>query len=102
VPKLTFYPVGNADTFVIDLAGNENVIFDYADRRNRDDKDDKRCDLPTELRKDLGLRSSYDVAVFTHLDEDHYDGATDFFFLEHDKDYQGKVDGRERIKMREM
>jgi hypothetical protein len=104
MPKLTFYPVGNADTFVIDLAGGQKIIFDYADRRNRDDKDDKRCDLPAELRKDLqaAKRGHYDVAVFTHLDEDHYDGMTDFFFLEHDKAYQGKVGGKDRVKMTEM
>jgi len=100
--RLTFYPVGNADTFVLDLQGGEKIISDYADRRDRNDKGDKRCDLPTELRKDLGLRGSYDVAIFTHLDQDHYDGAKDFFYLEHDKAYQGKVDGQERIKMREM
>ena len=34
MPKITFYPVGNADTFVIDLATGEKVIFDYADRRD--------------------------------------------------------------------
>lgn len=104
MPKLTFYPVGNADTFVIDLAGGEKIIFDYADRRNRSDKDDKRCDLPTELRKELDAtkRKHYEVAVFTHLDQDHYDGMTDFFYLEHDKNYQGKVDGKDRIKMTEM
>lgn len=103
MPKITFYPVGNADTFVIDMAGGEKVIFDYADRRNRSDEDDKRCDLPAELRKDLGSRSYYDVAVFTHMDQDHYDGMTDFFYLEHDKAFQGKAaDGKDRIKMTEM
>ena len=104
MPKLTFYPVGNADTFVIDLAGGEKIVFDYADRRNPNDKDDKRCDLPTELRKDLDAakRQHYEVAVFTHLDEDHYDGMTDFFYLEHDPNYQGKVKGKDRIKMNEM
>lgn len=105
MPKLTFYPVGNADTFVIDLAKGEKLIFDYANRRNPDDKDDKRCDLPVELRKELDAdkRKDYDVAVFTHLDLDHYDGMTDFFYLEHDKKFQGKAaDGKDRIKMKVM
>ena len=97
--KLTFYPVGNADTFVIDLDGGEKLIFDYADRRNEADKDDKCCDLSAELRADLGKRTDYDVAIFTHLDQDHYDGSTDFFYLEHDEAYQGKVDGKDRVKM---
>jgi len=103
VPEITFYPVGNADTFVIGLADGEQIIFDYADRRNRDDKNDKRCDLPAELRKRLGSKKDYQVAAFTHLDEDHCDGMTDFFFLRHDKKFQGKTStGHERIKFDEM
>jgi hypothetical protein len=102
MPKITFYPVGNADTFVIDLAGGEKLIFDYANRRDPKDKNDKRCDLPKELRADLGSRTYYDVGVFTHLDQDHYDLMTEFFYLEHDPEYQKKVDGKERIKMNVM
>lgn len=102
MPKITFYPVGNADTFVIDLAGGEKFVFDYANRRTGEDGD-KRCDLPAELRKDLGDRAYYDVAVFTHLDTDHTDGMTDFFYLEHDPKFQGKTsDGKKRIKMETM
>jgi beta-lactamase superfamily II metal-dependent hydrolase len=99
--RLTFYPEGNADAFVIRLSGGKQLIFDYADRRDPKDKDDKRCDLPAELRKELAAdkRKHYDVAVFTHLDQDHYDGMTKFFYLEHDTDYQGEVDGKERVKM---
>jgi hypothetical protein len=102
MPKVTFFPLGNADTTLIDLAGGQKILFDYANRRDPDDEDDKRCDLPAELRKDLGKRTSYDVVAFTHLDRDHYDGMTDFFYLEHDPDYQGKVDGKDRIKMNMM
>ena len=100
MPKITFYPVGNADTFVIDLATGEKVIFDYADRRDAANKADKRIDLPGELRKDLKAtdRDYYDVAAFTHMDQDHTEGMTEFFHLDHDKKYQG--DGR--IEMTEM
>lgn len=102
MPKLTFYPVGNADTFVIDLAGGEKFVFDYAHRRTGEDGD-RRCDLPAELRKDLGDRADYDVAVFTHLDTDHTDGMTDFFHLEHDKKFQGKAaDGKKRIRIKSL
>jgi beta-lactamase superfamily II metal-dependent hydrolase len=102
MPKLTFYPLGNADTALFDLAGGEKILFDYADRRNREDDNDKRIDLQAALRKDLGRRAYYDVAVFTHLDEDHYDGMTAFFYLEHDPAYQKQVGGKDRIKMNEM
>lgn len=102
MPKVTFFPIGNADTTLIDLPGGEKILFDYANRRTPDDKDDRRCDLPFELRKDLGTRTYYDVVAFTHLDQDHYDGMTDFLYLQHSKRYQGKVDGKERIKMNMM
>ena len=102
MPKVTFFPQGNADPALIDLANGEKVLFDYADRRNPDDEDDKRIDLPTELRKDLGTRDYYDVVAFSHLDQDHYDGMTEFFYLDHDKSYQGKVNGKPRIKMNVM
>src|ERR1700722_3571471 len=102
MPKVTFFPQDNADPAVIDLANGEKVLFDYADRRNPDDEDDKRIDLPTELRKDLGTRDYYDVVAFSHLDQDHYDGMTEFFYLDHDKSYQGKLNGKPRIKMNVM
>ena len=102
MPKVTFHPLGNADCTLIELLNGEKILFDYANRRNLEDKDDKRIDLPTELRKDLGTRDYYDVVAFTHLDQDHYDGMTDFFYLEHDKKYQGKVQAKARIKMKIM
>ena len=68
----------------------------------RDDTSDLRCDLPKELREDLDGRGYYDVVAFTHLDEDHYSGATEFFYFEHVQKYQGDVDGEPRIKIRIM
>jgi len=102
MPKMTVFPLGNADTTLLDLAGGEKILFDYANRRDAENDDDKRCDLPAELRKDLGQRNYYDVVAFTHLDQDHYDGMTNFFYLDHDPAYQGKVDGKERIRMNMM
>lgn len=102
MPKLTFHPLGNADCTLIDLANGGKILFDYANRRNPEEKDDKRIDLPAALRMDLGTRDYYDVVTFTHLDQDHYDGMTEFFYLEHDEKYQGKVDGKLRIKMNIM
>lgn len=100
MPKVTQYPLGNADTTLIDLAGGEKLLFDYADRRNADDENDKRIDLAAELRKDLKAanRSHYEMVAFTHLDQDHYDGMTEFFYLEHSTKYQSD----DRIKMTTM
>lgn len=98
--KLTFYPLGNADCYQVDLDNGKKLLFDYADVRCQDDENDKRADLPKLLRDDLKAdsRDFFDVVTFTHLDQDHTKGSTDFFFLEHDKNYQSD----ERIKMNEM
>ena len=98
--QLRFHPIGNADCCLIRLRNGKRVLFDYANTRDPNDRNDLRCDLPKELRDDLvsADRDYYDTVAFTHLDEDHYKGATEFFWLEHAKKYQGI----ERIKMNVM
>lgn len=95
--RLTFFPLGNADTTLIRLADNRLVLLDYADMRNPDDQFDVRCDLPVALRKEMSEAGQTDFAVvcFTHLDNDHICGASDFFWLRHSTAYQGK--GRPKI-----
>jgi hypothetical protein len=97
MPKLTFFPLGNADCCRIDLANGKMILFDYAATRCADEKNDKRVDLSKVLRDDLDAakRNAYDVVAFTHLDNDHICGATEFFYLEHAKKYQS--DTRVRI-----
>lgn len=97
---VTMFPLGNADCCRIDLAGGQKILFDYANTRSADDPDDKRIDLAQELRTDLkaAKRDFYDVVAFTHLDTDHFCGATDFFELRHAAKYQGT----DRIKIQEM
>jgi len=97
--RMTIFPVGNADCSRIDLECGKKILFDYADTRDPNDKWDLRCDLPRELREDLDQsgRDYYDVVVFTHLDRDHFMGATNFFYLEHAQKYQG--DGRIKMKV---
>lgn len=98
--KLTFYPLGNAETLRIDLENERKILIDYADRRDPDNKFDLRCDLPELLKEDLKAvkREDYDVVAFTHLDDDHICGSREFFHFEHSKSLQG--DGR--IRMTEM
>lgn len=98
--KLTVFPLGNADCCRIDLECGKKILFDYANTKNPDDKDDLRCDLEKELKDDLAQnkRDYFEVVAFTHLDKDHIQGAVNFFHLEHAKKYQG--DGR--IKMNVM
>ena len=96
----TFYPLGNADCYRIDLAKGKKLLFDYADMRCADDLSDKRIDLPTALRDDLKKadRDCYDVVAFTHFDNDHVCGAASFFELRHAKQYTGEG----RIKINDL
>ncbi len=88
--RLTFYPLDNADTILIDLASGKKVLFDFADMRCAEDKEDKRIDLAAALRKDLkdAKLSGYDIFAVTHLDNDHTCKADEFFYLDHAKTYQ--------------
>lgn len=97
---VTFFPLGNADCTRIELSNGKTLLFDYANMRCLDDPSDKRCDLPKLLRDRLNAtgKDSYDVVVFTHLDNDHICGSSEFFHLEHAAKYQGKG----RIKIREL
>lgn len=97
---ITFYPLGNADTFRFDLADGRKMLFDLADRRNSNDQLDRRCDVLQMLRDDLTAckRDYFDVVAFTHGDDDHICGASDFFHLEH----AGKYQGSDRIKISEL
>lgn len=95
---LTFFHLGNADSCLIDLATGEKLLLDYGHQGNPDDDEDLRCNLPEAIRKDLkkAKRNFFDVAAFSHLDKDHYQGATELFYLEHAKKYQS--DDRIKIK----
>jgi len=100
MPTLTFFHLGNADSCRIDLDTGEKLLLDYGNQRDPDNPEDLRCDLPAELRKDLKKtkRDYFDVVAFTHLDKDHYQRATEFFYLEHAKKYQ---DG-DRVKIKTL
>ena len=96
--KITFYPLGNADTALIRLADNRIILVDFADMRDPSDKADKRIDLAAEVKRALAEENKKDFAVvcFTHLDTDHVKGTKDFFELESLKSSQGK--GRPKIE----
>lgn len=98
--KLTIFPLGNADCCRIDLENGKKILFDYANTRNPDDSYDLRCDLPNELLEDLkkAERKDFDIVAFTHLDEDHYKRASEFFWLDHAQKYQDD----DRIKINKL
>ena len=93
--NIRFFPIGNADTCIID-SGSRKFVFDFA-APTPQGRDDRRIDLADTLRAELNKekRDSIEVVSFSHLDTDHFAGASEFFHLEHAKKYQGP--GRFRI-----
>ncbi|MCJ2009584.1 hypothetical protein [Methylobacterium sp. J-092] len=87
---VTFYPLGNADGSLIELANKQLLLIDFGNQGNPDDPEDERCDLAEELRKVLRKadRKSLDVVCFTHLDDDHCQRMGEFFWLRHSAAYQ--------------
>ena len=88
---ITFFPLGNAETILLELSNGKNLLFDYADTHTND-LSDKRINLADEL-KDKEL---FDVVMFSHAHDDHVCGAKDFFEFDHAQKYQG--DGRAVVK----
>ena len=97
---INFFPLGNADTLRLDLADGRKVLVDYAAMHNVNDDEDKRCDLPAELRRDLKKagRDYFNAVCITHTDSDHCKGFSEFFWLEHAAKYQDD----DRIKIKEL
>jgi len=93
-----FFPIGNADTCLIELENGRRALFDFADMGNHDDQYDLRCNLEEELRSRLGDDDEIDIVAFTHLDTDHCNRAKDVFWLDHAEKYQGD----DRIKIGTM
>ena len=95
--KLTFYPIGNADTCLIELQDGRRMLVDFADMADKADDNDKRCDLSALLSDDFedAEVDDYHIVAFTHLDDDHCHRASEFFWLDHAITYQG--DGRRKI-----
>jgi ribonuclease BN (tRNA processing enzyme) len=87
---ITFYPLGNAETILLELNNNKTILFDFADTHTND-VIDKRIDLAKELRS----KKSFDVVVFSHAHDDHVKGSKDFFEFDHAQKYQG--DNRAKI-----
>lgn len=98
--KITFYPIGNADCFKIDLDNGRKLVFDYAHTDASESQDDKRMDLAVALKEDLDNDecSKLDVLGFTHADSDHVGNASEFFWFDYAKSYQGEG----RIKFTEL
>lgn len=96
--KVTFYPINNADSTLMELADGRLLLKDYANYPPDDAGRTVRLDH--ELRAVLAgrHRDSFDVVAFSHADDDHTHGAEDFFWLDHVDHCQGEG----RIKIGEL
>ena len=88
---ITFYPLGNAESILLELSNNKKILFDFADTHS-EDSNDKRINLSDKLKS----KQPFDVVVFTHAHDDHVKGAKDFFEFDYDEEFQGN--GRSKIK----
>ena len=87
--KITFYNLGNADSALLEIsdgsAQGRLVLMDFGNQKNFNS-----VDLDQELRTKLKGRNyfGFDAVAFSHLDNDHICGASEFFYLEHAQKYQ--------------
>lgn len=95
--KLTFFPVENGDTMLIESDDGRLMLVDYCHRIKGEDNVEPCIDLASTLGALLAdlKREAIDVVVFTHRHDDHTAGAEEFFSLDHAATYQG--DGRVAI-----
>jgi len=98
--KITFYPLGNADSSLIELENGQNILFDYAHVKCSEDEEDLRIDLKTNILEKMEEKGkdNFDVVAFSHADEDHYQGFSDILFLKHANKYQEGF----RLKINEL
>lgn len=97
--KLSFFPVGNGDMCLIEIAGVGTVLIDINIADNS-----TACDLVKTLRdkcsKDKYARPYVNVLALTHPDQDHCRGWRDYFYSGPLKDYEKAgpaPDGGKRI-----
>ena len=95
-----FYPVGNGDCSQVILNNGKRLLFDFRHIIKAEDDEHSAIDLKATLKEELDEAdlNYFDVVAFTHADQDHIQGSTDFFELLHADKYQGK----NRIKIKEL
>ena len=83
---LTFYPLGNAETCLLELGNGAKLLFDYAAMY-----DGSTTDTRYDIKKELSTIKEFDVVMFSHAHDDHTHGASEFFYLDHAKAYQSEL-----------
>lgn len=74
--KITFFPVGNGDTTLLELESGRTVLIDVNIRAAADDPDDDTPDvakmLRNRLKPDSEGRLYVDAFLLSHPDKDHW------------------------------
>ena len=83
--SFTYYPLGNAQTMLLELGNGKKVLFDFANVKT-DDASDKRWNIEEEFED----YDNIDAVMFTHAHEDHIKGSAEFFRMEY---YRTKDEG---------
>jgi hypothetical protein len=98
--QFTFYPVGNGDTSLLKLDNNKWILFDYYHQGQGEEDNSPVINLKQKLKDELtsNSRDYFDVVAFTHADNDHIKGCSDFFEFDHADKYTGNG----RIKIKEL
>lgn len=91
--KLTFYPLGNAESCLLELSDGSKLLFDYADMHDGTTTDER-----IKLKEELASIDEFKVVMFSHAHEDHTKGASEFFYLDHADKYQSN----DRAKINEL
>ena len=91
--KFTFYPLGNAETCLLELENGGKLLFDYAAVN-----DGSPSDPHYDIKEELSAIKEFDVVMFSHPHEDHTKGASEFFYLDHTPKYQSE----DRAKIKEL
>lgn len=81
--KLTFFPIGNAETCLLELGSGKKILFDYAAMYSGSASDDRY-----DIKKALSHIREYEIVMFSHAHDDHTKGASEYFYLDHAKKYQ--------------
>jgi beta-lactamase superfamily II metal-dependent hydrolase len=98
--RVIFYPLGNADSYLIQTDNGRSFLFDFAEMRNPNDAGDKRIFLADSIKDDINWaqNKSVDVLAISHGDNDHVKGVSNTFWLNHARKYQGE----DRIKIKDL
>ena len=73
--KLTFYPLGNAETCLLELQSGAKLLFDYATMNDGSETDERY-----DIKKELSSIKEFDVVMFSHAHDDHTKGSSEFFY----------------------